>query len=96
MKTKVYVSFGARLPLSKAPVSLVTVWVVESLFVQVTESPALIVMVDGEKVKLLKVTKLLEADGEDVVGEGVPYPDEHATMKMETIRIVITDISEDA
>ncbi len=39
------------LPLSKSPVSLVTVWVTESLFVQVTFVPALAVSVAGEKAK---------------------------------------------
>jgi hypothetical protein len=96
VKTKVYVAFGARFPLSKAPVSLVMVCVVESLFVQVTEVPALTVRVAGEKAKLARVTALPEAGGEDVVGEGVPYPDEHAARETKAIRVIMTDTSEDA
>ena len=78
------VAFGARLPLSKTPLSLVTVWVVESLLVQVTVVPTLTVSVAGEKAKLARVTELPDAGGEDVVGEGVPYPDEHA------VRVITT------
>ena len=87
-------AFGARLPLSKTPLSLVTVWVVESLLVQVTVVLAFVVNVAGEKAKLASVTEFPDAGGEDVVGEGVPYPDEHADREITATRVNMIDISE--
>ena len=60
---------GARFPLLKAPVSLVTVCVVESLLVQVTVAPVGTVSVAGANEKLDIVTAL--ADGGGVVVDGV-------------------------
>jgi hypothetical protein len=55
--------------------------------------PALTLSVAGEKAKLAKVTELPDACGEDVVGEVVPYPDEHADRETRVISINMIDIS---
>ncbi len=71
-----YVALVARFALVKTLSSLVTVWVTESLLVQVTVVPAVTVSVAGEK-ELLDIVTELPVDVVDVVVEVVPYP-EHA------------------
>ena len=69
------VLFGDIFPLSKTPVSLVTVWKAPSLLVQVTVVPCRIVIVAGENEKLVIITVLPEMGTvEEVVG-CVPYPE---------------------
>ena len=58
---------GERPPLSKAPWSAVTVWVIESLLVQVTLVPIFTVSVAGLKAKFIIVTLLPLLEGVVVV-----------------------------
>ncbi len=58
VNVKLKVLPGERNPESKAPWSAVTVWVTESLFVQVTLVPVFTVSVAGLKVKFRIVTLL--------------------------------------
>jgi hypothetical protein len=93
LKVKVKVAFGARLPLSKTPPSLVTECAEESLLVQVTVVPAFTGNIAGEKAKLARVIELPDAGGEDVVEEVVPYPDEHADRETRANIINMADIN---
>ncbi len=65
---------GLKLPDSKAPVSEVTVWVVESSFVHVTVVPLLIVSDDGLNAKPFMVTEFWPAapvcDDDEELGLG--------------------------
>ena len=70
MKVKLKVLPGARGPELNAPLSAVTVWVTESLFVQLTFVPTFTVREAGLKAKFMIVTLLPVLVGA-VVGVGV-------------------------
>ncbi len=63
VNVKLKVLPGERNPESKAPWSAVTVWVTESLFVQVTLVPVFTVSAAGLKAKFMIVTLLPEMAG---------------------------------
>ena len=70
----------------KTPVSLVTVWVVESLLVHVTVVPALTLKVCGEKAKLVNVTRFPDAVGAEVFCVAEPV---HAARKASELIVTI-------
>ena len=67
MKVKLKVAPVPKVWLPKAPVSLVTVWGTESLFVQITLPPTGMVTVAGEKAKPERLTSFTDTF---VVGVG--------------------------
>jgi hypothetical protein len=63
----------------KTPLSLVTVWVVESLFIQVIVVPALTGRVAGENVKFASEMVLPETTGEEVTVDAAEQADRTKT-----------------